>query len=185
MSEYIVTNQVLDIVKSETDHTERPGLDAEVWVCNLPGSPLVMLRSRWQDAIDVQTCNPCEIKACAYWHSTVKSEGAWRLRYPQHNKLRDRGGYYVLIVYQPLPPGKSHRRVRIHQVIALSPSAIEARCGGSLAWKYINHDTYGWIRVTDVQWPRIISDSDVGNQDLFPVQPEASSARSLADITPR
>lgn len=178
MSDCIVTDRVFDIVEAETDHTERPGLDAEAWARDLPGSPLVKMRSRWQDAVDVRTFRSVEIKACEAWHTSAETEGVWRLRYPQHSTLRDRGGYYILIVYQPLPSGQSHRRLRIQHAIALTPSAVEAQCGESLTWRYINHNSFGWLRVADIRWPRIMSDSESDVQDLFPLHPASVLRKS-------
>jgi len=175
MSDFVVTPRRLDIVAADADHAERPGLDVEVWARDLPGSPLVQARSRWQDAIDVRTFDPVEVKACRYWHAAAGIEGAWRLRRPQHDRLRERGGYYILVVYKALPAGEKQRRLRIKHAIALTPSAVEARCG-SLAWRCTEHDTYGWIRVTDMRWPQLVADAKVsdphlwGHRDVCPVR---------------
>jgi len=158
-----------------------------VWARDLPGSPLVQARSRWQDAIDVRTFDPVEMKACRYWHAAAGIEGAWRLRRPQHDRLRERGGYYILVVYKALPAGEKQRRLRIKHAIALTPSAVEARCG-SLAWRCTEHDTYGWIRVTDMRWPQLVADAKVSTTDetdLAEIRDDIEAAidRELAGVT--
>jgi len=170
MSDFVVTPRRLRVVEPDANHAERPGLDVEVWARELPGSPLVQARSRWQDTVDVRTFDPVEVKACRYWHAAAGIEGAWRLRRPQHDTLRERGGYYLLVVYQPLPTGELQRRLRIQHAIALSPSAVEARCGGEIAWRYTDHDTYGWLRVTDIRWPQLLTDAELGARGVFPVR---------------
>lgn len=173
MNTGVITADTFEVIDApdDVDHGERTGLDCELWACRRLDSPLVHHRTRWWDAIDARTWDPVEIKSCKKWYPSVQSEGQWRLRRPQHENLKRQGGYYLLLVYTDQPTQNNHQ-LHLNYAITITPQEIESRCGSELLWRSHRHPSLGLIRITDLSWPQILSETEDDVRDLFTRYPQ-------------
>jgi hypothetical protein len=156
-SEFRVSERTLAILESppDVDHSERVGLDVEHWARNRPGATLRKQRTRYHDAIETQTGQAVEIKACQYCGDSADSPGTWRLRRPQHDGLEHRAGTYLLVVYRVVPPHPDEqRRLVISATSDITPSQLHERCGG-FEWRHAHHESFGYYLGVDVPWPTV------------------------------